>query len=465
MANQGSLLELVARGKKDVFLTSNPQVSFFHSVYRKAAAFSEEVYVMNPKNAAEWGKWIEFDFEHRGDLARKFYLRIQLPTWLPEEVATINQRGIVTDTSGITFGYCNNVGFHVIDKIQVYQDQIVLQEIYGEYLDWRLRQTQTLATTYVIAGSVGTRGEDALSIARSAAPGVLRVPIPLLGWESIGDPGFPTVTMKSQRFRIRILLRSYEDLIVASDGRAKPQPWSIPLQIQTSASEAPIQTEITTFPKTCMTRGKLMVQLETTQVYVPRDIQEWLRIQSWRIPYKHIQQQQFTIEDNQWNAAATSSVTTFSLPFRFDFIGPTTRLLCAIQSEGANLAGQRTQLLKNSVRAIRLNIANIDRIQSFPPAVFREVTAYWKNRRMAQDLGNPDEPHEVYTLTFGGGNYSQPAGTLNFSRSAEPELWFTLDAIPIDIRTKSRKSFLTVYGESWRIWEIKQGKGMVMITE
>lgn len=464
MANQGSLLELVARGKKDVFLTSNPKVSFFHSVYRKAAAFTEELYIMNPKNAPEWGRWMEFDFEHRGDLARKFYLRIQLPTWLPEDVVRINNRGIVTDTSGIAFGYCNNAGFHVIDTIQVYQDQILIQELYGEYLDWRLRQTQTLATTYVIAGSVGTRGEDTVSIARSAAPGLFRVPIPILGWENVGDPGFPTITMKSQRFRIRVLLRPFEDIIVASDGRAKPQPWSIPLHIQATPG-GPIQTDIFTFPKSCMTRGKLTVQLETAQVYVPRDIQEWLRIQSWRIPYKQIQMQRFTIEDNQWNAAATSSVTNFSVPFRFDFIGPTSRLMCGLQSEGAYLAGQRTELLKNGVRFIRLNIANIDRVQSFPPAVFREVTAYWKNQRMGQDLGDPNQPHEVYTLTFDGGGSKYPAGTLNFSRSVEPELWFTLNRIPIDQRTKSRKSFLTVYSESWRIWEIKQGKGMMTIVE
>jgi hypothetical protein len=62
-----------------------------------------------------------------------------------------------------------------------------------------------------------------------------------------------------------------------------------------------------------MSKG-IGIALETSQVYLPRDVQEWLRIQSWRIPYKNIQLQEFTIEDNQWNAAATAAVTNFHLP-------------------------------------------------------------------------------------------------------------------------------------------------------
>lgn len=463
MSNQrAGLLELVARGKKDAFFTANPSISFFHSIYQRFAPFTEEVYVIQPRNNADWGNWTEFEYEHRGDLVRKTYIRLTLPTWLPDSLSTLNGNSVITDLSGVSYGYCNNIGYQMLEKIQVFQDQILIQELYGEYLDWRLRQMNSLASTLVIAQTVGTRAETALAIQRSATPGVLRIPIPFLGWEAIGDPGFPMVAMKQQRFRIRILLRRLEDVIVASDSRARPQPYNIPLKVQTVENGPFDITSYRSLPESAMAK-KIGIALETSQVYVPRDVQEWLKLQKWRIPYRNAQFQEFTIEDNQWNAA--TSVASFSLPFRIDFVGAGSRLLFGVQSQGARLSGQRTFLLSDPFQTARLNIANLDRIQSFTPAVFREVTAYWKNQRSAQDLSNPNQFQNVYTLTFGGRESPHPAGTLNFTRSVQPELWLTLSSIPIDTRTLTRRGYLIVYAESWKVWEIQNGKGICLIDE
>jgi hypothetical protein len=461
-SQRGGLLELVARGKKDVFFTANPSVSFFHSVYRKAAPFTEEVYVTQPRNNAEWGRWVEFDYEHRGDLVRKTFLRITLPTWLPESIASANPTAVVSDTSGVTYGYCNNIGYRLINKIQLFQDQVLLQETYGEFLDWRIRQTNSSTTSLVIGGSSGYRGNTPLEIGRSATPGVLRVLIPFIGWESIGDSGFPLCCLRKQRFRIRILLRRLDEVVVASDGRAFPRPWNIPLQIQRTRN-GPAEP-FTTLPESAMSKG-IGMALEATHVYVPKDIQEWFRIQTWRIPYKNVQTQEFTIEDNQWNAAATPTVTNFHLPFRLDFVGPASRILAAIQGEGARLAGQQTFYLSNAIRQIRLNVANTDRLQPFPSTVYRDLVSYWKNTRSPQDLDVSANPQEIYSLVFGGRDSPQPAGTMNFTRAVFPELWLTLGNIPIDIRTGLRKSYLVTYAETWRIWEIKDDKGMVLIDE
>jgi hypothetical protein len=461
-AQQGGLFELVARGKRDLFFTANPQVSMFHSVYRRTTPFTQETYVAQPKNNPEWGRWVEFDIEPRGDLLRKFYIRLTLPTWLPDPIASQNGRILVSDQNGVAYGYCNNVGFHMLEKIQLFQDQVLVQELYGEYLDWRLRQMNSVNTTFVIAASVGTRGESTLDVGRAATPGTLRIPIPLLGWESVGDPGFPIVAHK-QRFRLRIQLRKLEDVVVASDGRAFPQPWNMPLKVQ-FRKDGPVDTTYKTLPMSALARG-IGIALESEQVYVPRDVQEWLKIQRWDIPYRNVQRQEFTVEDNQWNAAATASVTNFTLPFRLDFVGPISRLLAGFQGEGSRQAGQRPSLLRDAARQFRLNIANIDRIQSFSAPVFRELNAYWKNIRAAQDLSDPQDPQEVFTFAFGERDSPQPMGTLNFSRSVLPELWITLGTIPIDTRTRLRKSYLVVYAESWKLWTLQDGKGMNLIDE
>lgn len=85
--------------------------------------------------------------------------------------------------------------------------------------------------------------------------------------------------------------------------------------------------------------------------------------------------------------------------------------------------------------------------------------------RVPQDLNDSTQPQEVYNLVFGGRDSPQPAGTLNFTRAVTPELWLTLGNIPIDARTGLRKSFLIVYAETWRIWEIKNELGTILIDE
>lgn len=461
--HRGGLLELVSRGKKDAFFTANPKVSFFHSVYVKAAPFTEEVYVMAPRNVPEWGKWTEFNFEHRGDLVRKMYLQIQLPTWLKDTLAAENRRVLVTDSSGVSYGYCNNVGFQVIEKIQFYQDQLLIQELYGEYLDWRLRQTNSLATTLVIAGSVGTRGETAADIGRAATPGLLRVPLPLVGWEAVGDPGFPMVALKNQRFRVRVLLRNYADVITASDGRLRPVPWDMPLRIRRSPT-GPIDTSQRSMTLGEFQRQRVDLMLETTQVYVPPDIQEWLRVQEWSLPYRNVQHLPFTIQDNQMHAAAVSAGGQ-SMSFRMDYTGPATRILAGFQRVGARQAGQRTFLLGDAALQLRINVAGQDRIQPFPPQVFRDLTSYWRNVRAAQDLADLSQAQDVYTFTFGGFDAPQPYGTLNFSRAVQPDLWVQFGPIAIDWRTRSREIVLITYMETYEIWEIVRGRGMVLLNE
>lgn len=461
-SRSGGLLELVARGKKDIFFTTNPKVSFFHNVYMKSAAFSKEIYVQKPRNIPDWGHTTEFELEHRGDLVREFYLRIQLPTWLPSAAMTVNPTGLVSDPSGVTYGYCNNIGFQMIDKVQVYNDQVLLHEIYGEYLDWRLRQSYSYGATYLVGAEIGSRDESPLAIGRAATPGLLRVPLPILGWQHLGDPGLPLVALRGQRFRIRVLLRKLEEVVVASDGRLHPAPWGgKPLAVQASKN-GPVDTSMVTLPRTAM--KNIDLALESAQIYVPADVQVWLKAQRLTFPFLTSQFRSYIIEDNQMTAAATTGFANFSYPMEMDFIGSVDRLLLGFRSEAASCAGQRTTLIP-AARSIRLNIANIDRVKTFPVSTFREVTAYWKNKRLALDLSDQLVAAEIYTLTFGGYDYEFPAGTLNFTRAVLPTLYLSLAALPFDTRNISRQTTALLYAESWNVFAISGGKGAMMFDD
>ena len=74
MSTGGGLLDLVARGKKDTFFTQNPKISFFHSVYQRSPAFTQEVRLTQPRNRPEWGKWVDFYVHQRKDGQAVLYL-------------------------------------------------------------------------------------------------------------------------------------------------------------------------------------------------------------------------------------------------------------------------------------------------------------------------------------------------------------------------------------------------------
>ena len=114
---------------------------------------------------------------------------------------------------------------------------------------------------------------------------------------------------------------------------------------------------------------------------------------------------------------------------------------------------------------MRLNIANIDRVKQWPVPVFREVTSYWKNNRMALDLEDLSKPLDVYTITFGGYDSTDPMGTINFTRAVDSILYLTLGSIEYDPRNISRKTYALLYAESWNIYEIANGKGKLMFDD
>jgi hypothetical protein len=84
---------------------------------------------------------------------------------------------------------------------------------------------------------------------------------------------------------------------------------------------------------------------------------------------------------------------------------------------------------------------------------------------MGLDLLDPNLPQEMYTLSFGGFDSQQPAGTLNLTRASLPVLYVTLNGIPYDERNISRRTFALLYAETWNVFEVKNGEGKMMFDD
>ena len=75
----GGLLQLVAQGKQDVFLTGNPQITWFKMVYRRYTNFSVESQAIYFDGTPDFGKRLTCVVPRRGDLLGPLLLELTLP--------------------------------------------------------------------------------------------------------------------------------------------------------------------------------------------------------------------------------------------------------------------------------------------------------------------------------------------------------------------------------------------------
>ena len=74
----GGLMQLVAYGAQDVYLTGNPQITFFKVVYRRYTNFAIETVELTLNGTADFGKRVTVTITRNGDLVTRMYLRIEL---------------------------------------------------------------------------------------------------------------------------------------------------------------------------------------------------------------------------------------------------------------------------------------------------------------------------------------------------------------------------------------------------
>ena len=109
------LLQLNFIGPQDKYLTGNPQMTYFKSVFRSYSNFSKETYVLPFESDIKLGTTHTCIIKNYGDLLSNLYLSIDLP----ELVSSNNQESWA--------GYVNGVGFSIIKSVSI--------EIGGQLID------------------------------------------------------------------------------------------------------------------------------------------------------------------------------------------------------------------------------------------------------------------------------------------------------------------------------------------
>ena len=115
-------MQLVAYGAQDVYLTGNPQITFFKVVYRRHTNFACESIEQTFNGSVDFDRKVTATISRNGDLITNCWIEASLPL--------LKQTDGTTDSST---GYVNSVGHALLKEIEL---EIGGQRIDKHYADW-----------------------------------------------------------------------------------------------------------------------------------------------------------------------------------------------------------------------------------------------------------------------------------------------------------------------------------------
>ena len=148
-------MQLVAYGAQDIYLTCNPQITFFKVVYRRHTNFSMESIKQTFDGTADYGRSVSATISRNGDLVYRMYLEHDASIQATEDPGFGNQDTIAT---GVDYGS------HVMKECEI---EIGGQQIDKHYGHWHSVYSQL--TEFNPSGAVDTLFHRMVGNGRGAA--------------------------------------------------------------------------------------------------------------------------------------------------------------------------------------------------------------------------------------------------------------------------------------------------------
>ena len=119
----GGLLQLAFNGPQDIYLTGNPQMTFFKSVYKQHSNFTKDTHLLQFENDIKLGTNHYCVIKRYGDLLSNLYLYIELPE-------------ILSENNNETWkGYVNGIGYSIIKSVSIDIGGQIIDKLDYNWLD------------------------------------------------------------------------------------------------------------------------------------------------------------------------------------------------------------------------------------------------------------------------------------------------------------------------------------------
>jgi len=441
-SSEGSLYELVARGVKDKYFIQDDTQAIhpFDWRYTKYPDTIPEERWTVPLNPGRFGGRCEFEFELPADVLIEAYLEIVLPSLLPQNIDV--SVGRHTDAEGHVYGYVSGIAYFLFEKIEIYQDKILLQEVSGDTLFAAALTKGSYNQSLLTDKLAGIHRGSSLEIMRNASPGKLELRLPMIGCGD-GDPGLPICALRDQPFRLRLTLRPLEKLI-ESDG-PYVDPWNRNFQ-------GLIRDNI----------KQPTLSLRTKQLYLSNETREILAKETLTIPYIRYFDNIFNINQLEYNSVQNGGSATI---VRYLDASYTVERIVTYFRNNADMRLNRLWKFNNSLgdgqyySSIKLTVAGKIREEAWGPSVWQHVVGNAKEERTSSKNIAVINWSRGWRISDKTTALREPSGGLNFSTATRPMLTLVLNDVVVDSGLGHKQVFMSSSCESWALYKIRNRRG------
>jgi len=155
----GALLQLVAYGAQDVYLTANPTVTFWKAVYTRHTNFAIESMSQTLSGIANFGNKIVCRISRNGDLIGRTYVQVTLP-----------------NLANYDNYYMNRIGFCLLKQVELRIGGQIIDTHYSTWMHIWTELTHDVDLKSLLDKLVGLKNNDGVS-ADQANPGTLYIPL------------------------------------------------------------------------------------------------------------------------------------------------------------------------------------------------------------------------------------------------------------------------------------------------
>jgi hypothetical protein len=205
-------MQLVAYGAQDVYLTGNPQITFFKVVYKRHTNFSMEPIEQTFNGNADFGQSPHVHITRNGDLITKMYLRADVPA------VCLNNFDDVTRRERLQFAWVRKLGHALIKSVEIQIGGSRIDKHYGNWLNIWYELTHEVGLEDGYAKMIGDIPQLA-ALSKSNVKGQIKdkytIYVPLQFWFCRNNGlALPLIALQYHEVRVYFEFRNKHELLV-----------------------------------------------------------------------------------------------------------------------------------------------------------------------------------------------------------------------------------------------------------
>jgi hypothetical protein len=210
-----TLLQLVARGRQDAYLTGNPQTTFFKHVYRRYTPFAIESIPIEFDGTPDFGRRISCIIPRKAELLNALFLEVDLPALPPD----------TTQNPPVERYWVNDIGHALIEEVSIEIGDKEIDKHTGAWLhNW---SSFTVPADKRTAFNTMIGHSDVFPATSTSQPQRLIIPLQFWFCNTIGE-SLPLVALQAHPVRLILKLAPFQNLWWSSALGPTPAPGPCP---------------------------------------------------------------------------------------------------------------------------------------------------------------------------------------------------------------------------------------------